>query len=334
MKFSIIIPIYNRTAFIETTLDSVFAQTYREVEVVCVDDCSTDNGFEKLEGYALKDTRVKLVRHQKNLGPHCARKTGVQNASGDYVLFLDCDDSLKPTACSVLYEALACQPLDMLEFAYRNKREVSYPVPFITIENVFDSLVYFKNPRAGTVWNKAYKTELLQQAFVKMQDFFSVMGEDLYESVVIAYYAKSYGFINDSLLYYNDETGISNKRDTLPGVKRILESIKRTLEAFDLFFHQYAPEKQNAVANIERQYIKYVFYYHILMHTHKSDWREALNLLPEYFSADALVPYAYKIKQPTIGLHYELFKYRCNMELRKRIPPQLKMTVKKLLGIA
>lgn len=222
MKFSIIIPIYNRSFFIDETLSSLLNQTYTDIEIICVDDYSTDNSLEKLEAYALKDDRIKIVRHQKNLGPHSARQTGVSNALGDYILFLDCDDALEIFACESLYYILSKTDYDVLEFAYKhkNKKSVSLPVPSITIDNLFDSLVYFKNPRAGTVWNKVYKRKLLQEAFSKMQSFYSVMGEDLYESIVIAYYAKSYAFINEPLILYNDESGISNKQNDLSAVKK------------------------------------------------------------------------------------------------------------------
>ncbi|UTC82378.1 glycosyltransferase family 2 protein [Treponema denticola] len=332
MKFSIIIPIYNRSFFIDETLSSLLNQTYTDIEIICVDDYSTDNSLEKLETYALKDDRIKIVRHQKNLGPHCARKTGVENASGDYILFLDCDDMLEPDACKVLYRILNIQPCDVLEFAYKNDREFLYPVPFITIDNLFDSLVYFSNPRAGSVWNKAYKKELLHKAFSNMEDFYSIMGEDLYESVIVAYYTETYDFINNILLHYNTDTGISNKKNDFNGIKRVLESIKNTLNAFRIFFNLYAPEHKNAVLNIERQYVKYIFYYQILMHTDRSDWRKSLNLLPEYFTTDALLSYIKKIKQSMFGLRYELFKYQFNMKLRKWIPTRLKVIVKKLIG--
>lgn len=223
MKFSIIIPIYNRSFFIDKTLSSLLNQTYADIEIICVDDCSTDNSLEQLETYALKDDRIKIVRHQKNLGPHCARQTGVSNASGDYILFLDCDDALEIFSCTSLYDILSKTDYDILEFAYKhkNKKSLSLPVPSITIDNLFDSLVYFKNPRAGTVWNKVYKKKLLQEAFSKMQNFYSVMGEDLYESIIIAYYAKSYSFINKPLILYNDESGISNKQNDLSAVKKV-----------------------------------------------------------------------------------------------------------------
>ena len=186
MKFSIIIPIYNRSFFIDETLSSLLNQTYTDIEIICVDDCSTDESLQKIKSYAVKDKRVKVITHSKNLGPHCARQTGVSNASGDYILFLDCDDNLEIFACAALYDILSKTDYDILEFAYKHKstKTISLPVPSITIDNLFDSLVYFKNPRAGTVWNKVYKKKLLQEAFSKMQSFYSVMGEDLYESII------------------------------------------------------------------------------------------------------------------------------------------------------
>lgn len=330
MKFSIIIPIYNRSFFIDETLSSLLNQTYTDIEIICVDDYSTDNSLEKLETYALKDDRIKIVRHQKNLGPHCARQTGVSNALGDYILFLDCDDALEIFACESLYYIFSKTDYDVLEFAYKhkNKKSLSLPVPSITIDNLFDSLVYFKNPRAGTVWNKVYKRKLLQEAFSKMQSFYSVMGEDLYESIVIAYYAKSYAFINEPLILYNDESGISNKQNDLSSVKKSLASIKADLDAFNIFFDMYAREKTDAVVCIERQYFKYVFYIQILMNTRKMDWLNSLNLLFTCFSKDMLLTYEKKIKKTIFGLRLELIKYKINNHLRQLMPYKLKKIIK------
>ena len=330
MKFSIIIPIYNRSFFIDETLLTLLNQTYDDIEIICVDDYSTDNSLEKLETYALKDDRIKIVRHQKNLGPHCARQTGVSNASGDYILFLDCDDALEIFTCESLYDILSKTDYDVLEFAYRHKstKTISLPVPSITINNLFDSLVYFKNPRAGTVWNKVYKKKLLQETFSKMQSFYSVMGEDLYESIIIAYYAKSYAFINKPLILYNDESGISNKQNDLSAVKKSLSSIKANLNAFNVFFDMYAKEKNDAVVCIERQYFKYVFYIQILMNTRKMDWLNSLNLLSDCFGKDTLLIYEKKIKKTILGLHLELIKYKINNHLRRLMPYKLKKIIK------
>ncbi|UTC76286.1 glycosyltransferase family 2 protein [Treponema sp. OMZ 792] len=332
MKFSIIIPIYNRSFFIDETLSGILNQTYTDIEIICVDDCSTDESLQKIESYAVKDNRIKVISHSKNLGPHCARQTGVSNASGDYILFLDCDDALEVFACSSLHSILSETDYDVLEFAYKHKKAktVSLPVPFITINNLFDSLVHFKNPRAGTVWNKVYKKELLQKAFSKMQSFYSVMGEDLYESVIIAYYAKSYTFINAPLVLYNDESGISNKKNDLSSVKKSLDSIKANLDAFSFFFNTHAGENTDAVLYIERQYLKYIFYIQILMNTQKKDWRVSLNLLSGCFSEDTLLPYEKKINKTQLSLYLELIKYKINIFLRQLMPYRLKKIIKDL----
>lgn len=68
MKFSIIIPIYNRSFFIDETLSSLLNQTYADIEIICVDDCSTDESLKKIKSYALKDKRIKVVAHSKILG--------------------------------------------------------------------------------------------------------------------------------------------------------------------------------------------------------------------------------------------------------------------------
>ena len=101
MKFSITIPIFNRETYIPETLESVLNQSYRNLEIICVDDCSSDNGLDVLRSYAEKDSRIKIIVHKENKGLYLARKTGVQNASGDYVLFLDCDDSLSLDALKI-----------------------------------------------------------------------------------------------------------------------------------------------------------------------------------------------------------------------------------------
>ncbi|MCS3665220.1 glycosyltransferase family 2 protein [Salinibacter ruber] len=96
MKFSVIIPVYNRERLIEEALDSVFAQTFDDFEVIVVDDGSTDRTAEVVRAYS---GSVQLI-HQENAGPGVARNTGIEAASGDYVAFLDSDDKWFPWTLS------------------------------------------------------------------------------------------------------------------------------------------------------------------------------------------------------------------------------------------
>ena len=92
---SVVIPLYNKEASIKQSLMSVLSQSYQDFEVVIVDDGSTDNSVAKVE--EIQDSRIRLIR-QENGGPSKARNTGVKNAKGEWILFLDADDELEPGA--------------------------------------------------------------------------------------------------------------------------------------------------------------------------------------------------------------------------------------------
>lgn len=97
---SVVIPLYNKEAIIEKTLESVLSQDYSDFEVVVVDDGSTDNSVAKVE--AIHDSRIRLIK-QENGGPSKARNTGVKNAKGEWIVFLDADDEFLPEALATFH---------------------------------------------------------------------------------------------------------------------------------------------------------------------------------------------------------------------------------------
>lgn len=90
-KVSIIVPVYNSERFIKKCIDSVLNQTYKNIELILVDDCSPDNSPMLCDEYAKEDQRVRVI-HQKNSGAGVARKTGLNESNGEYVMFVDSDD--------------------------------------------------------------------------------------------------------------------------------------------------------------------------------------------------------------------------------------------------
>lgn len=90
---SIITPMYNSEKFIETTIRSVISQTYKEWELLIVDDCSTDNSAKIVEKYTDKDTRIRYIKAETNQGVSHARNIAINNAKGQYIAFLDSDDA-------------------------------------------------------------------------------------------------------------------------------------------------------------------------------------------------------------------------------------------------
>lgn len=105
-QFSIIIPIYNVERFIARAIESAINQSYDNIEIICVDDKSTDNSVSIVKEFMANDERIKLICNERNLGTFATRNKGVLNASGEYLLFLDADDYLHKDTCLKCYEIL------------------------------------------------------------------------------------------------------------------------------------------------------------------------------------------------------------------------------------
>lgn len=102
---SVIMPVYNAEKSLDTCLQSIVEQSVGDLEIICVDDGSTDGSYEKLVGWRKKDGRIKVLR-QENKGGGTARNLGLAKAAGEYIHFLDSDDSLQPQAYETMYEEI------------------------------------------------------------------------------------------------------------------------------------------------------------------------------------------------------------------------------------
>lgn len=103
-KISVIIPIYNVEKYLRECLESVLNQTFQDFEVICVDDCGNDDSMQIVQEYAQKDNRISILHHKKNKGLGAARNTGIPEAGGEYIFFLDSDDYILPDTLKNLYE--------------------------------------------------------------------------------------------------------------------------------------------------------------------------------------------------------------------------------------
>ena len=126
-KVSIIIPVYNAEAFIADCINSVFAQTEQDWELILVDDCSKDNTLEIIQSIINGDVNGNgnffLLRQERNQGPSAARNRGIREAKGEYVFFLDADDTITPDCIEVLYGLAKQHDADYVQGKYQTSCE-------------------------------------------------------------------------------------------------------------------------------------------------------------------------------------------------------------------
>lgn len=170
---SVIIPVYNTAAYLEKCLDSVCGQTYRNLEIICVDDGSTDGSEKIVDAYADRDLRVKVI-HKPNGGESSARNTGLRYSTGKYITFVDCDDWIEPQMYEKMLGAMRKKDLDLAACNYywetdqqshpmQNESPVSKEV--FGRKELFQ-YVYIRDRYRGVtalVWCKLFKRELLYE---------------------------------------------------------------------------------------------------------------------------------------------------------------------------
>ncbi|MDY6407580.1 MAG: glycosyltransferase, partial [Pseudomonadota bacterium] len=100
-EVSVIVPIYKTEKYLRRCLDSICAQTFRDIEIICINDGSPDNSLSILDEYAIRDTRIQII-NQENKGQSAARNIGLDKAQGTYIYFVDSDDMLHPQALEVM----------------------------------------------------------------------------------------------------------------------------------------------------------------------------------------------------------------------------------------
>ena len=167
IKVSVIVPVYNVSEYIERCWDSIRNQTYKNIEVLFVDDCGTDDSVAKLEGYlAVEDTvDARILHHSRNRGLSAARNTGLEAATGEYVYFLDSDDDITEDCIEMLVSPLREKRYDFLVGDYSVVGEGGYsPLSLSTgaIETQKEVLrTYVAGEWYVMAWNKLCRRDFL-----------------------------------------------------------------------------------------------------------------------------------------------------------------------------
>lgn len=223
---SFIVPIYNVEKYLERCLNSLLCQTLENIEIICIDDASTDNSGEILDVYASRDSRVKAVHLKQNTGTLCARLKGIEAARGAFIMFVDSDDGLEPDACEKLSELMQVHKTDLLHFGTIlhpeqnvSKQMLSWVADFLKppVGRLEGNLVYdcfVAECFDFNITNKIWKSAVVKQAASYVHREKLTASEDRYFAFLLLYFAHSYYGIQDAFYHYYLGIGVTGG-DTL-----------------------------------------------------------------------------------------------------------------------
>ena len=209
MKVSIVIPVYNKAEYISDCLESLLQQDFDDFEIVAVNDGSTDDSGKICDEKAAEDTRIKVI-HTENGGVTAARRKGVEQAKGDYIMFVDADDGLLPGAIKNLYDAITKSGADEVIALFSTHTGVISPVVYDGFANPDELISYIitnKN-RFPVLWSILFRRELLSDVLDTPREI--VEGEDKLMQVKILLKQPKVFFISKPAYIYT--LGLPNSR--------------------------------------------------------------------------------------------------------------------------
>ncbi len=221
IKISVIIPVYNVEKYIEQCLESVLNQTLKDIEIIVINDGSTDSSLKKIEKY--KNDKKIIIIDKKNEGVSKTRNIGLQKANGKYVYFIDSDDYLESdVVLEKLYIKSEEENLDILNFDYYevHKDEKKY-IKNLKAEKLIKNEIIkslLNGKEWGIIWNKLIKKDLfLKNKILFPENIF--FREDLITVIKLIYFSKRMGKINEAFYNY-----IQHEKQTIKNFdkKRIL----------------------------------------------------------------------------------------------------------------
>lgn len=228
---TVVVPCYNVEKYVEKCIDSIINQTYKNLEIILVEDCSTDNTYEIIKKYLKKDKRIKIVKNEKNSGLSFSRNVGIKESTGKYIGFIDSDDYINEDFYMNLMTAMKKEKAEVsicdMKVVFEDTKVEHNSPCFInekfSLENVVNSGL------AASACNKLFNKELLSKYLFEV----GKVNEDIAVVIPALVNAKKIAYAKDAYYYYVQHNGsiqnsrFSDKRfDIFYGVKTTLERIK------------------------------------------------------------------------------------------------------------
>ncbi len=247
MDVSVIIPVYNAEPYLKQCLDSVLAQTFKNIEIIIINDCSNDNSFQIIEEYRKTDSRIISISLKKTAGPGNARNEGIKAATGKYIVFIDSDDWITEDYVEILYNNIEKYNCDMVSanfYIYDDKtgrlKTDKNPKDLYNADfNISKKKQYFLLLNNNYIWIRIYRKDFLKANNIyfklnKLEDSLF-----LWETVI---FSDNFIFIDKTIYYYRvNRTGSLTTTDYAEAYIEGLREIKKILMNKNLYARYKQP---------------------------------------------------------------------------------------------
>ena len=341
VKVSVIIPVYNVEPYLKQCMDSVVGQTLKDIEIICVDDGSTDNSLDILREYAAEDSRIQIIE-QKNAGAGAARNNGMRYATGKYLSFLDSDDFFEPRMLEKAYDLAEKDQADFVAYKsdqYHTDKNQFVQVNWVIRENEIPPYHPFNHRQmtgnvfkvfVGWAWDKLFLKEFVDKYHLTFQEQRT----------------------SNDMLFVFSAVALAKKISVVPVVlahqrRDAKDSLSKTREnSWDCFYHALTAlrdklREEGLYEELEKDYINYALHFSLwnyntlseptktkLKEKLKSEWFKELGIegknkeyfyikqeFEQYQQIMGQIPEATKKENETMG-----FKQKLKRFLRKIVP--------------
>lgn len=321
-RVSVVVPVFNKAPFLEACMESVFSQSFTDLEVIAVDDKSTDESLQLLR--AMDDARLKVVALEQNLGPAGAAQRAMDLAQGEYIVRMDADDIMHPQRVERQVAFMDANPRIVASggrIRLFGSEEVDWTFPLDPDDCRAELLFGVPVPQPASI----LRTQVLRSHNVRYQDHWPRIGEDWIYWMELAVHGE-FANLDDVLLYYRrGEQNISHGMDLTilrkEGVKVVLEHFGLGSTDHDVEMHLLArkiflraPDQQRIrdykawLGHLE-EHLKESFPHEALRRRLHKAWTEIFHYLPAYGWAAALEHLRLSKDRPWAHWSY-LMKYR------------------------
>lgn len=312
-KFSFVIPVYNSSKYLYKCVESLRNQTFEDIEMIFVNDGSTDDSEAILRKYADIDRRIQIIS-QSNQGAFIARKVGSLKACGEYVIFVDPDDWINLETCEYINRFINLYDVDIVQYGIKLEHCGNFSMDYIEgVQNFLNRKANITDGNNitllrscfigdGILWNncgKAIRADIIKLAFAQMPEIKCNFAEDQIAMFYILSYSKSIKSIEESFYHYRYGTGISTMQ------KENVEDFKVKLKCFNLFkeaesfaqkfFDAQKQEDVNEVLSSIHYSMMENMWKRIVENTNADDKKEWLTLLCEMVGIYEMVSFVNKL---------------------------------------